>query len=143
MRNTVILVLALLGSTVTIAAAQNTSSGPPPGWVQVASGGSARVSVDPSRITERPDGSLRTWTRWDLARPDTISGKRYVYTMVQIEIDCADARMRHLAASYYSSAGLVVESFIPRYPEWTPVIPDSVADGILREVCGYMEKPTG
>jgi|GEM_PF-520627 len=143
MRNPGILTLALLASTAIAAAAQNSSVTLPPGWVEVTSGRRNRVSVDPDRIAERPDGTLRFWSRWDLLRPDTIGGKRYAYSMRQIELDCAEARMRTLADSYYSSAGAVVGSYNPRYPEWDPVVPNSVADGILKQVCGYMGKPTG
>jgi len=143
MRNHAILILAVLAFTATSATAQNAAPTLPSGWVEVSSGEGVRVSVDPSRITERPAGLLRMWTRWDLDRPRALSGKNYARAMRQIELDCAEARMRNLSSAYYSAGGSVVSSYTSTFPEWDPVVPNRVADGILQEVCGYMGKPTG
>lgn len=108
-------------------------------WIQVASSEDARASVNPARISALGEGMVRLWVRWDYASGRLIDGKRASYALDQWEFDCNDQRMKNLRVISYDRDGRVISDYASPYPSWSEVVPDSVGETILLEVCRYAE----
>lgn len=111
-------------------------------WVVVASNQNIRVSVNPARISTRMDGTIRVWSRWDLPRGDTINGRRFYHSMRLFDLDCAEQQLRGVSSTSYARDGEVVFSY-NELGSWKLAIPESLGEGLLREVCHFMHQAMG
>jgi hypothetical protein len=109
-------------------------------WTQVASADDLAVEVHPGRLSRDADGMIRGWERTKYKTPRRAkNGKTYVSVMVQTRYDC-DARrsMSTRGIHYDRSGGVVISWTVPTYDqEWTEVVPESVGEAVLDEVCAY------
>jgi hypothetical protein len=67
--------------------------------------------------------------------------KKLDHSLILYEIDCAKKRERIISLVAYASDGLVINSRkIPNFPaEWIPILPNSVAESLFKEVCRVEE----
>ena len=109
-------------------------------WTQVASSDNLTVEVHPGRLSSDPNGIIRGWERRKYKAPQrTENGKTYISVMAQTRYDCEARRSMTTRGILYDRSGGVVDSWtVPTYEqEWMDVVPESVGEGILDEVCAY------
>jgi hypothetical protein len=112
----------------------------PPDWTRVAFTEDFVVEVHPLRLTSDANGIIRGWERTKFNAPQkTAEGKAYVQTMVQKRYDCEQRRSLAIRGIFYNRSGEVGGSWTaPSYDqEWKDVVPESVGEGVLDEVCAY------
>lgn len=110
-------------------------------WRAMVRGVGYSIWVDTTTVQPANDALFPiVWSRWNLGldRPlNDDSGKTYDYSMVRVEVDCDQQRMRTWEAHYYDSDGTVVYSS-PRAGPWASQIPDSVGEQFVRGACAYL-----
>ena len=109
-------------------------------WVEV--GGKAEegltVYLELDTISRSGD-VVKMWELWDFKRTRTDPKPPHMSVMSQREIDCTKKRGRVLAMTAFSGnmgSGMVVYSYSDFKDQEFQVEPGSVADSVLKVVCG-------
>lgn len=112
-------------------------------WVYLVSNQTLKGSVDITSIQVR-DGKQSAWVLWDYNELQELSvaGKSQMYYSAKAlsVFDCANEKYAIVSQIYYggvSGEGVIVDSWNKPIgsTELVPVVPDSLASGILKFVC--------
>ena len=106
-------------------------------WMSLFATEEGAVYVD--RDTLRRKGELvKTWYLFDFKVARTVWGDSNLSTKVQIEFNCAEARMRKLSSTYFSgNMGSGKANYTISDPtRWAPVEPASTGEALWKVACG-------
>lgn len=125
----------------------DTTMRPPEGlpssaWVVVGAGAdNATVSANPARMRVLPNGLVRAWLRWSTPNGDVLEwldgSPRSFTSLAEVEINCSTQERRTLRSVYYDRGGSVLDRD-EAATEWRGVVPDSVGEAYLLEICGFL-----
>lgn len=59
----------------------------------------------------------------------------YSHELSNFEIDCAKNRMNITQRVYFDKEGKVIESYKQEKPIWLEVLPESIGEAIVKEIC--------
>jgi hypothetical protein len=107
-------------------------------WVKVTSNDVLTGYIDPATIARTRDGDkIRVWELIDYKTTQDKSVP-YFSTKGQAEYDCAGTRQRILLINAYTghlAKGEIVNTKLNGPPDWTPILPGSVAEAMWKLVC--------
>jgi hypothetical protein len=63
--------------------------------------------------------------------------KELNYTISKVKLNCNNRQIATIALSFYRKDGSVLDSAELQYEDWQSVTPESAADNLLNEICGY------
>jgi tetratricopeptide (TPR) repeat protein len=110
---------------------------PTSGWIPISDPDEATYYVDPSTI-RRIGNKSKVWILYDLKKATVDNnGKALASAKSQDEFDCKEEQSRSLHTVAYSGTmgrGHVVSTDSTQ-SQWTPVVPDSVREAIMKFVC--------
>lgn len=134
--------------------ASATPKGPVPEWQLIGPGAGNKYYISRARIKLTPERTLVAWVKEvpDDSPAGRASRKRIIdllntqnvnrsytfsYSMEQWEFDCGRQRTRSLRAVEYDQEEELLYDWgdLSTLNEWKPVLPDSVAEGLLNFVC--------
>lgn len=106
-------------------------------WVEVGSTADITIYVNPDTIRRKGD-LVKMWHLFDYKTAQTYRGNSFLSIKGQRQYDCADERDRILASTGFSDnmGKGNVAYIIHDEPKWTPVAPDSIAEGLWKVACG-------
>jgi hypothetical protein len=98
------------------------------------------AALDTERIARHDDGTLSVWISWDYipTRQFSFLPSPADHMMQRQDVDCAERRMRPRIATYYAPDGAVLKTYEGEADRpWTPVVPATIGEAVLDEVCAY------
>jgi hypothetical protein len=106
-------------------------------------GDSTWAALDTRTIARQRDGTLSVWISWDYlpVRRFSFLPVPADHMMQQQDVNCARRRMRARVATYYAPDGTVLGSYRGAgSPPWMDVVPASIGEAVLDEVCAFAGK---
>jgi hypothetical protein len=110
-------------------------------WKRIGDTEQVSTYIDPDSA-KRDKGIIKIWVLHDFKTPtlDEDTGQKYLSTIKQSFVNCRDESSVTAHISYYSrqqGEGVVITSVSrrPSIDQWTPVIPGSLGEAILRSAC--------
>jgi hypothetical protein len=106
-------------------------------WVETNNSKEGTLYSEPTTIA-RNGNRVKVWEMFDLRKPELYEGKMFRSIKIQTEYDCVEKEMRKLYSVLHQEQmgrGLSIAGFALDSTSWTPVPPDSMAQGALWAVC--------
>jgi hypothetical protein len=106
-------------------------------WVLITlSGGGDKIYIDEESIKHNSKNTIKVWekhvpTGSTFEKP--FNSKKVTQLLIYREYDCDQERKRQLQLNFYFEDGSKQEFQSP--DEWSYVIPDSVAEAIIKHLC--------
>jgi hypothetical protein len=97
--------------------------------------------IDMTNISRQPDNILTVWVKVTHSKKSVSDfvkerGEKYKDVSYSIQLDeynCTEKKHRTLSGADYSLGGVIDSG--NSHEEWKFIIPDSVGDGVFKEVC--------